>query len=66
MILENLIIDVGVCAVVSIFALLTGMVSGRALLLSDAVFLLAFLLGSASALWSFHKLSVMEVLCAGE
>ncbi len=66
MLLENLMIEAAACAAVSLPAFLTGMVSGRALLYSDAVFLLAFLLGSAAALWTFHRLSVMEVLRAGE
>ena len=66
MLAENLMIEAVVCAAVSLPALLTGVAGGRALLLSDAVFMLAFLLGSAAALWSFHRLSVMEVLCAGE
>lgn len=64
MLLENLMIEVVACGAVTLPALLTGMVSGRALLLSDVVFLLAFLLGSAAAIWSFHGQSVMEVLCA--
>lgn len=63
---ENVMIEAAACVLVSLPAMLTGMVSGRALLLADAVFLLAFLLGSAAALWSFHRLSVMEVLSAGE
>lgn len=66
MLLENLMIEAAACGAVSLPALLTKAVSGRAVFISDAVFLLAFLLGSAAALWSFHRLSVMEVLSAGE
>ncbi len=66
LLLENLMIEVAACAVVSLPVLLSGAVSGRALLFSDAVFLLAFLWGSAAALWTFHRLNVMEVLRAGE
>lgn len=66
MLSENLMIEAAVCVVVSLPVLVTGTVSGRALLLSDAVFLLAFLLGSAASLWSFRGLSVLQVLGAGE
>lgn len=66
MLAENLMIEAAVCVVVSLPALLSGAVGGRALLLSDVVFLLAFLLGSAAALWSFRGLSVLEVLGGGE
>ena len=57
---ENIMTSVAACAVVSLPVLLTGMVSVVALLFSDAVFFLSFLVGSAVALWSFHGLSVME------
>ncbi len=66
LLLENLMIEVAACAAVSLPVLLSGAVSGRALLFSDAIFLLAFLWGSAAALWTFHRLNVMEVLRAGE
>lgn len=66
MLLENMMIEAAACGAVSLPALLTKAVSGRALFLADAVFLSAFLLGSAAALWSFRRLSVMEVLSAGE
>lgn len=61
MLLENLMIEAAACTAVSLPALLTGAVSGRALLLSAAAFLLAFLLGSAASLWSLRRLSVMTV-----
>lgn len=63
---ENIMTSVAACAVVSLPVLLTGMVSVVALLFSDAVFFLSFLVGSAVALWSFHGLSVMEVLAGGD
>lgn len=66
MLLEHIMLEVLACAAVSLPVLLTGRVSGVVLLLADAVFLVSFLAGSAAALWSFHSLSVMEVLSTGE
>lgn len=66
MLLEHMMLEVLACAAVSLPVLLTGRVSGVVLLLADAVFLVSFLAGSAAALWSFHSLSVMEVLSSGE
>lgn len=63
---ENAVISALACIAVSLPVLLTGAVSGGALLFSDAVFFLSFLLGGAVALWSFHRLSVMEVLGRGD
>ena len=60
--LEHMLLEILACAMVSLPVLLTGGVSGTVLLLADTVFLLSFLAGSAAALWSFHSLSVMEVL----
>ena len=62
MLLEHMMLEVLACAAVSLPVLLTGRVSGAVLLLADAVFLVSFLAGSTAALWSFHSLSVMEVL----
>lgn len=63
---ENVMTSAAACAVVSLPVLPAGMMSAKALLFSDAVFFLSFLLGSAAALWSFHSLSVMEVLAGGD
>lgn len=59
---ENVMMEAAACVMVSLPALMTGMVNGRTLLLSDGAFLLAFTLGSVAALWSFQRLSVMEAL----
>lgn len=63
---ENIMTSAAACVMVSLPVLLTGMVSVGALLFSDAVFFLSFLVGSTAALWSFHGLSVMEVLAGGD
>lgn len=62
LLLENVMMEAAACILVSLPVLLTGMTNGRALFLSDGAFLLAFTLGSAAALWSYHRLGVMEVI----
>ncbi len=66
LLLEHVLLEILACAAVSLPLLLSGGVSGIVLLFADAVFMLSFIAGSAGALWSFHSLSVMEVLSAGE
>lgn len=62
LLLEHVLLEAAACAAVSLLIPLVGGASGMALLLADAVFFVSFLLGSTAALWSFHSLSVMEVL----